>query len=59
MPTQNDPGQQTPIRQNAYQPPDPKSAARTPSPLDDVTPPADVNKGRNGIEPATNPLKGI
>src|SRR5689334_17103225 len=45
MPTQNDPGQQTPIRQAAYPAPDPKSAARTPSPLDDVTPPADPNKG--------------
>lgn len=57
--SQNDPGQQTPIRQSPYQPPDPKSAARTPNPLDDVTPPGSPADGRNGIEPTTKPMKGI
>lgn len=37
---QNDPGQQTPIKQGTPQPPDPKSRARTLLATDDVTPPA-------------------
>lgn len=55
---QNDPGQQTPIRQAGWQPPDPKSKARTPSPLDDVTPPADPAGGRRAMVP-DKPFKGI
>lgn len=55
---QNDPGQQTPIRQPAPQQPDPKSKARTPSPLDDVSPPGDPGKGRNASVPNV-PFKGI
>lgn len=50
MPVQNDPGQQTPIRQPAPQEPDPKSRARTPLPTDDVTPPADPAKGRRAMQ---------
>ena len=56
MPVQNDPGQQTPIRQNAPQPPDQKSKARTPLPTDDVTPPGDPAKGRTAMEP-TKPYR--
>lgn len=48
---QNDPGQQTPIRQGTPQEPDPKSKARTPLPVDDVTPPADPAKGRRAMIP--------
>ena len=55
---QNDPGQQTPIKQGAPEQPDPKSKARTPSPLDDVTPPADPGKGRTAMVPSA-PFKGI
>lgn len=59
MAVQNDPGQQTPIRQPAPQQPDAQSAARTISPLDDVTPAANPAKGKNGIVPSTGPMKGI
>lgn len=55
---QNDPGQQTKIKQDAYEQRDPKSAARTPLATDDVTPPADPAKGREGMIPKT-PFKGI
>jgi hypothetical protein len=55
---QNDPGQQTPIKQGSFEPPDPKSKARTPNPLDDVTPPADPGSGRNAMVPSA-PFKGI
>lgn len=58
MAVQNDPGQQTPIRQPAKQQPDPKSAARTILPTDDVTPPADPAKGREAMIQKT-PFKGI
>ena len=55
---QNDPGQQTPIRQQPLEQPDPKSRARTPLPTDDVTPPADPGDGRNAMVPNA-PFKGI
>lgn len=55
---QNDPGQQTPIKQGSIEPPDPKSKARTPSPLDDMTPPADPGGGRRAMNDS-KPFKGI
>lgn len=55
---QNDPGQQTHIRQERMTQPDPKSKARTPSPLDDVTPPANPAAGRNAMVPNV-PFKGL
>ena len=58
MTTQNDPGQQTPIRQQTPTQPDAKSAARTTLPTDDVTPPADPAKGRTAMVPNA-PFKGI
>jgi hypothetical protein len=53
---QNDPGQQTPIKQSPPQEPDPKSRARTPMATDDVTPPADPAKGRTPMVPP-NPFR--
>lgn len=55
---QNDPGQQTPIRQNAPEQADPKRRARTPLPVDDVSPPADPAKGRNPVMQSP-PFKGL
>lgn len=55
---QNDPGQQTKISQKPVEQPNPKSAARTLLPTDDVTPPGNPGKGLRPMIPPT-PFKGI